>query len=314
MRLFFVLMELMLIVAVSLLYYFASPIQTERQIKIPKGSIQKIVTDLQKRDIPLSELDVYLLRFLGSPQSGWIDLGATELSRADFLYRLTKAKAALFAVKIIPGETTVKFLETVSKRHNLPYEELVVAYNRYAPYPDGVFFAETYFLPVGIDAEHLVRYLIRKGIQRHRRLAQKVFGSYNERKWFTKVVTIASIIQKEAASRDEMPIIAGVIYNRLKKGMPLQMDGALNYGVYSHRKITPRRIREDRSRFNTYLHRGLPPHPVCIVGKDAILAALKPAKVPYLYFVRGVDGKHIFSKTYSEHLRHIENVRKRNKK
>jgi len=59
-----------------------------------------------------------------------------------------------------------------------------------------------------------------------------------------------------------MPKISSVIYNRLKRGMPLQMDGTLNYGLYSHVRVTPERIREDRSPFNTYLNRGIPPYPV----------------------------------------------------
>ncbi len=92
------------------------------------------------------------------------------------------------------------------------------------------------------------------------------------------------------------------------------MDGALNYGKFSHKKITSRRIREDNTLFNTYKHKGLPPYPVCMVSKDAIKAAIKPANVDYIYFMRISKGKHKFSKSYKEHLKAIKTVKKRNKK
>ena len=187
-------------------------------------------------------------------------------------------------------------------------------YEKVAPYPEGVFFPNTYALPKGIGAKDLIDYLVKVGLQQHKKIATKLFGSFNQKLWFERIVTIASIIQKEAANDKEMPIIASVIYNRLKRKMPLQMDGALNYGKFSHTKITAKRIREDISRFNTYKYRGLPPYPVCIVSKNAIKAAISPAKTEFLYFVKGENGRHIFSKTYKNHLRNIQYVQKRNKK
>ena len=104
-----------------------------------------------------------------------------------------------------------------------------------------------------------------------------------------------------------MKYIASVIYNRLEKGMKLQMDGTLNYGLYSHQKITSSRIREDNSQFNTYKIKGLPKVPICNPSLKAIEAAINPINTDYLYFVR-VPGKnyHIFSKTYHEHLQNIK--------
>ena len=113
----------------------------------------------------------------------------------------------------------------------------------------------------------------------------------------------ASVVQKEAANEDEMPLVASVIQNRLKKGMKLQMDGTLNYGLYSHETVTAERIRSDKSKFNTYLNEGLPPSPVCTVGIAAIRAAIRPAQSEFLYFVLDKKtGKHKFSATYEEHV------------
>ncbi len=258
-------------------------------------------------------MDSYILRFIGKPQHGWIDLQKEEMSRFDFLYRLTRSKAPLVSLKLIPGETTYNILEKISKQFHTPFKVLLYEYNHYAPYPDGVFIPDTYYLPKGMEGEKVVIELLRYSLAKHAMLANKFFGHYNRKIWFEKIVTIASIVQKEAADAKEMPLIAAVIYNRLKKGMPLQMDGALNYGKYSHTKVTKKRILSDDSPFNTYRHKGLPPYPVCIVSMDALKAALKPAKVSYLYFVKGSRGRHLFSRSYQQHLRYLKDVKKRNR-
>ena len=117
---------------------------------------------------------------------------------------------------------------------------------------------------------------------------------------------MASIIQKEAANVNEMPIVSSVIYNRLKKGMPLQMDGTLNYGKYSHVKVTARRIREDDTSYNTYKNKGLPSNPICAISLNAIKAAIFPIKSNYLYFVKdNKTGLHKFTGSYKEHVNNI---------
>ncbi len=121
---------------------------------------------------------------------------------------------------------------------------------------------------------------------------------------------MASVIQKESANIQEMPIVSSVIYNRIKKGMKLQMDGTLNYGKYSHLRVTPKRIREDTSIYNTYKHNGVPSVPVCNVSFEAIKAAVFPAKTDYLYFMKNKNGKHDFTRNYSTHLHNISRATK----
>ncbi|BBG65545.1 protein YceG like [Hydrogenimonas sp.] len=276
---------------------------------LPAGSVASIISYLNRSGVDVNYIDRYLIRFFGYPQKGWIDIGSTKLSKGDLFYRLTHAKAAMTEVTLIPGETKAIFFEDISKELHLDKSELEKAYEKYAPYPDGVIFPDTYYMPMGISEEHLVYYLVKKSLARHEELAKKFFGLYNPKKWF-RYVTIASIIQKEAADIKEMPIVSSVIYNRLKRRMPLQMDGALNYGLYSHQKVTRSRILSDRSRFNTYRYAGLPPYPVGSVSLDALKAAIKPAKTDFLYFVKGKNGKHIFTKSYKSHLRALKSVNK----
>ena len=99
-----------------------------------------------------------------------------------------------------------------------------------------------------------------------------------------------------------MPLVSAVIHNRLRSKMRLQMDGALNYGKYSHVKVTPAMIRNDTTSYNTYRYDGIPQSPAGSVSFKAIQAAIFPANVDYLYFVRNKQGVHSFSKTYQEHL------------
>jgi UPF0755 protein len=140
-------------------------------------------------------------------------------------------------------------------------------------------------------------------------LSQKLFATYNEKKWF-HYVSMASVIQKESANVQEMPIVSSVIYNRIKIGMHLQMDGTLNYGKYSHVKVTAKRIKEDMSSYNTYKYAGVPSDPVCNVSFDAIKAAVFPEKTDYLYFMKNKSGVHDFSRNYSTHLKNIRRATK----
>jgi len=118
-----------------------------------------------------------------------------------------------------------------------------------------------------------------------------------------QVLTIASLIEREAYSNEEMSKISGVIYNRIKKNMLLGIDATVIYGIGKGEKHINRVLYshlEDPSPFNTYQHLGLPPGPIAAPSKAAINAALYPEKHDYLYYVLSEDG-HVFNRTYEEH-------------
>jgi len=275
---------------------------------VPPGSVSNIITQLSKKGYALTPIDTYLLVMMGKPQSGWITIGSTQLNRIDFLHKLVTAKAQMVEVTLIPGETTTIFLEETARQLKLNRDKLQHYFDRYSSYKEAGIYANTYYVPFGIREKHLILFLTSQTDKKYRALSEKIYGTYDVKNW-NRLLTIASIIQKEAASSEEMPLIASVIYNRLKKRMALQMDGSLNYGAYSHSKITPERIRSDRTRFNTYKYKGLPPYPVCAVSIDAIKAAIKPAKSDYLYFMKNSRGSHDFSKTFKEHRKNIKKAR-----
>ncbi|MGX2971698.1 endolytic transglycosylase MltG [Helicobacter sp. T3_23-1059] len=333
------------IVILVFFWYLALPICTTQMISVPKGSIAGIITSLSNNGFEVNQFDKNILRFLGKPQYGIIDMSTGikgvsiacdiqenlsdksfneisqttnqnlshlqmlndidsstkyNISKGDFLYLLTSAKAAQSQITLIPGETMYFFIRQIAHKFSLSKEKLEVAFKQYSPYIEGVILPDTYKIPNGISEEEIIKNLVSFSLQKHKNLSIKMLGRYNQNEWF-RYVAMASIIQKEAASIEEMPFVSAVIYNRLKLGMPLQMDGSLNYGEFSHSKVTPERIRKDKSQFNTYLNKGVPPTPVGSASINAIKAALNPAKVDYLYFVRNKEGKHSFSKTYKEH-------------
>ncbi|MGB9667485.1 MAG: endolytic transglycosylase MltG [Thermosulfidibacteraceae bacterium] len=121
-----------------------------------------------------------------------------------------------------------------------------------------------------------------------------------------QTLVVASIIQRETYEVSEMPIIAGVFYNRLKRGMPLQADPTVIYAIklenggYFDGSLS-RRDLSINSPYNTYSNPGLPPTPICNPGIDAIKAAMYPSKTDYLYFVSMGNGRHFFSKDLKTH-------------
>ncbi|WP_373886203.1 endolytic transglycosylase MltG [Campylobacter hyointestinalis] len=308
-RIFLIIFEIVLIIFLSLFATLARPIQTSKVVYLPSGSVGEIISYLTQRNFNVNKFDKYVLVFMGFPQSGWIEIGSEKLSKFDFLYKLTTAKAAMQSITLIPGETTKYFLKQIADELNLNYSVLIKEYEAQSPIKEGYLVPETYKVPKGISEKHLIYYMVNLSTKYHRQISQKIFGEWDEKKWFNFLI-IASVIQKEAADASEMPIVSSVIYNRLKKGMKLQMDGTLNYDLYSHDKVTSERIREDKSRYNTYLYEGLPPSPVCNVSLDAIKAAIFPKKTDFLYFVRNPKTlKHTFSKNYESHIREINKTK-----
>jgi UPF0755 protein len=116
-----------------------------------------------------------------------------------------------------------------------------------------------------------------------------------------ELVTLASIVEKEAVLAEERPVIAGVFWNRLRRDMPLQADPTVAYAVGKDGRAPTRDDLQVDHPFNTYRNRGLPPGPIANPGLAAIQAVLSPAKVPYLYFVSIDDRQHHFSTTLEEH-------------
>lgn len=176
---------------------------------------------------------------------------------------------------------------------------------------EGFLYPETYTVPASITAKRLVAAMATEFTRQWRpgwTARLDTLGLSRD-----QLVTLASIVEGEASVGDERAIIAGVYHNRLRLGMRLQADPTVQYAIQlatGHRK--PRLFLRDYefpSEYNTYLIEGLPPGPVSSPGAASIEAALHPAEVPYLYFVADSTGRHIFTRTYREHLATIRRLR-----
>ncbi len=180
------------------------------------------------------------------------------------------------------------------------------AFQKYVKFPlpksgslEGYLYPDTYDLPPLLGAQQTI---IRQLKNFEKRVASKLDPNIN----LTRAVVIGSMVQLEVAQDQERPIVAGVIENRIKLGMPLQIDATILYGLQEWRRLTFKDYREANTPYNTYRRKGLPPGPICSPGQKSIEAALSPAKHTYLYYVALPEGRHMFSSTYPEHLKNIE--------
>lgn len=125
-----------------------------------------------------------------------------------------------------------------------------------------------------------------------------------------ELVTLASIVEKETGAPQERPLIASIFYNRLKKGMKLQSDPTIIYGIWVETGAYKQNITKEDilrgTRYNTYTVTKLPWGPIANPGREALSAVLMPATSEYLYFVSRNDGTHVFTRTYDEHLKAVK--------
>jgi UPF0755 protein len=172
---------------------------------------------------------------------------------------------------------------------------------------EGYLYPDTYFFPKGIKLEDIPR----KMVQRYNAAFVDSYRDRAEELGFTEheIVTLASIVEKEAKIPSERKLIAAVYLNRLKRGMRLQADPTAVYGTKAWiTKVTAQDLKR-KSPYNTYLHKGLPPGPISNPGEGAILATLYPDNDDYLFFVAQGDGSHFFSKDYASHAKAIDRYR-----
>ncbi len=173
---------------------------------------------------------------------------------------------------------------------------------------EGYLFPETYEMKKGSTEEDIIRRMLE---ELERKLSGLPEGWRNQLKEnnidFHQMMTIASLIEREVVVDDERPIVAGVIYNRLKAKMPLQIDATVQYLFDKPKERLFEKDLRMESPYNTYLHEGLPPGPIASPGLESIRAALYPKKTNYLFYVTKKDGtqRHLFAETYEQHKKNI---------
>jgi UPF0755 protein len=175
------------------------------------------------------------------------------------------------------------------------------------PTLEGYLFPETYVFPEGASAETVVGTMVREFERRWKPEWNARLDTLGMTRH--EVMTLASIVEKEARVATERPVISAVYHNRLKRRMLLQADPTVLYALGRHvDRVLYSHLRTD-SPYNTYRYPGLPPGPIASPGEASIEAALYPSSVPYLYFVAHPDGHHEFRRTLREHNEAVRQMR-----
>ncbi|MBW2069089.1 MAG: endolytic transglycosylase MltG [Deltaproteobacteria bacterium] len=310
---------------VTRMYFFAyTPLVQDKPVKIaiPKGSSGEKVLKILSSSLRLERGQVLKMKMILRVLSLDRKLKSGEYlivpysTPLNVFSVLARGMVVKYAVTIPEGSRIYEVAEIIEENGLAKRDEILrlassaefarkVGVN--APTLEGYLFPDTYFFTREDSPEKMLSTMVRRFKQKFRpdwkKRAAKLGFSIHE------VVTLASIVEKEAVFDSERPVIAAVFLNRLKKGMPLQSDPTAVYDIPDFRgPVLKRHLRRD-SPYNTYVIRGLPPTPICSPGEASIKAVLYPAQVPYLYFVSNGDGTHRFSISYSEHLKAIEEIR-----
>jgi UPF0755 protein len=292
------------------------------EIQVPKGATFRQAADILAREKLIRDKNVFLLmgRLTGADRkikAGFYRIWA-EMSPLDIFNVLRRGQIIEYEIRVIEGESLPEIAASFAGAGITTQEafmklardaKFLSAYRIHAPSIEGYIFPDTYLIPKGMPAEDAVGTMINRMSEKFSaKMVQRMDElGMNER----EVLTLASIIEKEAVIDSERPLISAVYHNRLEKGMPLQADPTSIYGVKSSREKITREDLLKKTPYNTYVVKGLPPGPIASPGLKSIMAALYPADVPYLYFVSRDDRSHQFSTNIEDHEKAVKLYRER---
>jgi UPF0755 protein len=290
------------------------PSQSAVRIEVePGASVRSVLARLESGgNLRNARAVAWYLRLHGSKprmQSGAYELPA-QASPAQILALFEEGKVILEQVTVVEGATFADFLDALEQHPRVAHTlrgksdaEIMAALGHPGLSPEGEFFPDTYrFAANTSDAAILA--LAYDSMQRVLAAAWQTRSPDLPLATPYEALILASMVEKEAALESERAIIAGVFVNRLRKGMRLQSDPTVVYGLGDHYDgtIHTRDLLRDNP-YNTYTREGLPPTPIALPGHESLLAAARPANTTALYFVAtGLgNGAHHFSSTLQEH-------------
>jgi len=230
----------------------------------------------------------------------------------EIIDQIARGRAIASWVTIPEGYTLAQIAGTLGQRRltdpRIFEQECRAGTRRYLDFPvprpslEGYLLPDTYKFKSGLSDEEIIRAMtgnFKRRVERQYAGAIRASG-----RPLDQTIIVASLIEREARVPGDREKIAAVIYNRLRKKMPLQIDATVLYALGHHQARVSLRDTRVNSLYNTYRHHGLPPGPICNPGVDCIEAAIHPATAGYLYYVAQPDGSHYFSTTYAEHKQH----------
>ncbi len=290
------------------------------EFEIKRGSTFRQAVDSLAEKGMLRDKWVFLLlgRVTGADRrikAGFYPLWGS-MSPLQIFNAIRSGKIIEYEITVVPGDSLLEIEDKFSALNAAYGEEFqrlstdretLDAFDVDAPSLEGYIFPDTYRFPKGLEIREVVSIMVDRMREKYNddmTIRTMELGLTEK-----EVLTMASIVEKEAIIDRERPIIAAVYYNRLKKHMLLQADPTAIYGVKSSKERITRNDLLKKTPYNTYVIKGLPPGPIASPGLKSIEAALNPADVPYLYFVSNNDGTHNFSVTLGDHMENVKAYR-----
>lgn len=316
---------LVLLLSLSFYRFSVSPVgndETANTVDIPTGSsLFRIAEILYDADV-IHNRPFFWALVIGKGAARNIKAGEYEfsarLSPSEIIDKLVRGEKKYYNV-LIPEDINTREISQRLQFYKLIDEkefsrlitdrEFVRSLGINEKSLEGYLFPDTYRLDRSMTTREIIRMMVNNF---HREVNETIRKQARERKMtIHQLLTLASIIGKEAMDSSEKPLISAVFHNRMRLGMKLQSDPTALYGLDDdHVKVLPSHLKLDTP-YNTYRIFGLPPGPIANPGLDSIKAALNPARVNYLYFVAKKDGTHHFSVDYNSHTKAIKTYRQK---
>ena len=322
----FIIVFILVFVFLGILFgyrYLFAPKRISCVIEIKKGeSVKSIAKQVEEKTPFSSRLFLFTVKFLKLDRR--IKAGYYSFSNyynvVDFAKRLTKGDARVVKITFPEGLNCFEMFDKLEKK-KLGKREIYLQYF-YSPSDflpkgfekaqtlEGFLFPDTYLFRANASEKEIVEQMVSR--------FENMFKKAKNEKCETKpeislddydILKLASLVEKETSVKSEMPLIASVFYNRLKKGMRLECDPTIIYALTLEGRYDGNIRKKDirmQHPFNTYYIHGLPPTPIANPGFNAIKAAFCPAVSDYLFFVSNNKGKHLFSSTYKQHLKYVK--------
>ena len=320
-----ILISVLLLALVYSAYEMLVPVQSankNNEIVIPRGATYRQVADILWDEKLIRDKKVFLLlgRLTGADRkirAGYYPIWS-NMSPLDIFKVIRKGHIIEYEIRILEGDSLLEIADKFSKIGiTAPDDfmklskdpEFLSSYDIESSSMECYLFPDTYMIPKGVGAEEAVGSMIDK---MREKFDEKITARMAELGMSeNQVLTLASIIEKEAVVDSERPLISAVYHNRLRKNMPLQSDPTAIYGIKSSKERITKKDLQVKTPYNTYLVKGLPPGPIASPGLKSVTAALYPADVTYLYFVSSDDRTHRFSSTIGEHENAVRLYRER---